>query len=218
MDFLNTECPVCQETFKDGDDIVVCPECGTPHHRECYEKINHCANADKHDEGFVFEKTNAENNNENSEAETDKTENKDAVICPRCKNENPKGTFYCGKCGFPVGLQQNTTPEQENQPFGMPVMTFDPFDPMGGIDPETDMGDGVTAGEMSKYVQKNTSYFSRVFHKIKEFGKGKFNFSAFLFSGAYLLYRKMYKIGAVITSIMLLLMFAETYIYLTPAY
>jgi len=214
MDYFGINCTVCNNEFKQGDDIVVCPECGTPHHRVCYEETGRCINADKHSEDFEFKAT-----KETNEEKSENAENKDVIICQRCKNENPKGTFYCGKCGFPVGVQQNVNNSADNnQPFGMPVITIDAFDPMGGIDPETDMGDGVNAGEMSKYVQKSTAYFSRVFHRIKEFGKGKFSFSAFLFSGGYLLYRKMYKIGAVITAIMLLLMFAELYVYTTPAY
>lgn len=36
-------CPVCKVKFKDDDDIVVCPVCGAPHHRECYNQIRHCA-------------------------------------------------------------------------------------------------------------------------------------------------------------------------------
>lgn len=38
MEFTEYKCPVCDKQFKKGDDIVVCPECGAPHHRECYEK------------------------------------------------------------------------------------------------------------------------------------------------------------------------------------
>ena len=47
MEFTQYKCPVCNEQFKSGDDIVVCPECGAPHHRECYEKNEHCFYADK---------------------------------------------------------------------------------------------------------------------------------------------------------------------------
>ncbi len=47
-------CPVCGITFTESDDIVVCPHCGTPHHRECYDKLGTCANAERHEEGFTF--------------------------------------------------------------------------------------------------------------------------------------------------------------------
>lgn len=62
--YKNTKCPVCNELFNDGDDIVTCPVCGTPHHRECYKSINHCANESLHGEGFSFKK-NEENNEMN---------------------------------------------------------------------------------------------------------------------------------------------------------
>lgn len=36
-------CPVCKVKFKDDDDIVVCPVCGAPHHRSCYNQTGRCA-------------------------------------------------------------------------------------------------------------------------------------------------------------------------------
>ena len=41
--FAGKECVYCHKTFKDGDDVVVCPICGAPHHRECYNKEHKCA-------------------------------------------------------------------------------------------------------------------------------------------------------------------------------
>lgn len=215
MDFKDIKCPVCDTTFKDGDDIVVCPECGTPHHRECYESLNHCVFENKHSEDFTF--GDDEEYNYKTQNETDGN----TVICPRCKAENQKGMFYCGKCGYPLSISNNQN-NQNAQPggnfggFGTPFANA--MDPMAGVNPEEDMGDGVTAGELSKFVQNSTQYFIRIFNNIKNFSKGRFNFCAFFFSGGYLLYRKMYKIGAIITAVMLLLWTAELYIhYCTPA-
>lgn len=56
MEFTEYKCPVCDKQFKKGDDVVVCPECGAPHHRECYEKEGHCHFADKHGADFSFER------------------------------------------------------------------------------------------------------------------------------------------------------------------
>lgn len=53
--FTNEKCPVCNNTFNSDDDIVVCPECGTPHHRECYTENKSCANHYKHSEDFRWE-------------------------------------------------------------------------------------------------------------------------------------------------------------------
>lgn len=52
--YENIECPVCKRIFAEGDDIVVCPECGTPHHRECYNYVGHCVNKGLHKTNFDF--------------------------------------------------------------------------------------------------------------------------------------------------------------------
>lgn len=41
-------CPVCETVFKEGDDVVVCPRCGLPHHRRCWAEIGKCYADDKH--------------------------------------------------------------------------------------------------------------------------------------------------------------------------
>ena len=43
MNYKGVSCPVCGQPFQEGDDIVVCPECGAPHHRACYKQLGHCA-------------------------------------------------------------------------------------------------------------------------------------------------------------------------------
>ena len=48
QNYINEKCPVCGKEFRQEDDIVVCPDCGTPHHRECYKQLGHCAHAEKH--------------------------------------------------------------------------------------------------------------------------------------------------------------------------
>ncbi len=53
--FTNEKCLVCNKTFEENDDIVVCPHCGTPHHRECYKENAKCANHEKHSENFRWE-------------------------------------------------------------------------------------------------------------------------------------------------------------------
>lgn len=55
--YENDKCPVCGECFKEGDDIIACPECGTPHHRVCYNKTNTCANARMHGTYFSFQQS-----------------------------------------------------------------------------------------------------------------------------------------------------------------
>ena len=34
-DYINEKCISCGKEFTKDDDVVVCPECGTPYHRGC---------------------------------------------------------------------------------------------------------------------------------------------------------------------------------------
>lgn len=227
MDYIGFKCPVCDKNFHADDDVVVCPVCGTPHHRKCYEELGHCYNEDKHSEGYDFEK---------EENESDVPEG--SVKCKNCGEINSEGTFYCSKCGTPLidipnnnfgqnqnsnqgnpygnndnqqgnpfGNNQNGNPfgNNPNNPSGMPFGAFNAvqYDPMGGVAPETEFEDGAKAGEVAKLVKQNTAYYMQVFNRIKTFNKSKFNFAGLLFGGGYLLYRKQYKLGGFITAIMI---------------
>lgn len=217
MDYIGNKCPVCSKYFHADDDVVVCPDCGTPHHRECYEQTGHCIHEDLHAQGYDYEEE------QNKETAQEK-------VCPRCGHAVDDESFFCKNCGTPLSAgrpgagqgTQNGAPftgpgQNQDQSQGNPAGFNVPFmDPLGGVPNETDFGDGVTAGETAKYVKQNTPYFIRVFSNIKNFNKSKFNFAAAIFTGGYLLYRKMYKFGAIIASLQLLLMIVE--VYLTIAY
>ncbi len=201
MDYIGHICPVCNKRFHADDDVVVCPECGTPHHRDCYEQLGHCANVERHAQGYDYME---------EEHELPK-----AKQCPSCGKENDENSFFCKYCGSPLtGNQprQNTADTQpqfkNNIPFGMGSIHLSeddqdengqpvPFlDPLAGVPNDQDFGDGVTAGEAAKYVKQNTPYFMHVFSNISATNRSRFNFSAALLTSGYLLYRKMYRIGA----------------------
>lgn len=68
---------MCGKAFVQGDDIVVCPDCGTPHHRACYRSLGHCANEAQHATGEQWSPAAGAEAGEDS-AQTDAT-----VLCPR---------------------------------------------------------------------------------------------------------------------------------------
>ena len=117
----------------------------------------------------------------------------------------------------PIGLRQKTedrTDQQYNQadntrrsaqgsPFGFGSAGNPTFDPLVGLNSEEEISDNVKVGEAAKFIGKSTPYYLMVFNRIKKFGSGKFNFSAFLFSGAYFIYRKMYVLGIILTLVMI---------------
>ncbi len=56
MNYKNEICRGCSQPIKDGDDIVVCPVCGTPQHRSCWVENARCVNSALHNDGFVWTK------------------------------------------------------------------------------------------------------------------------------------------------------------------
>ncbi len=48
------KCAECKKVFSAEDDIVVCPECGAPHHRDCYVKNGTCAMLEQHGNDFKY--------------------------------------------------------------------------------------------------------------------------------------------------------------------
>lgn len=229
MEFTDYKCPVCDKQFKKGDDIVVCPECGTPHHRECYKNEGHCHFEDRHGDDFSFEKEQEEENKQRDEQDAENG----IVLCKRCGTENPKEMFYCSKCGAPLydnnsesadsqnNQQPNFNQTQGMPPFGSPFGQVNPqmaaaFDPMAGMKSNEPITEDVTAGEAAKYVGKNTPYYLRVFNVISKFGKSRFNFAACILSGFYFLYRKMYALGIIFSAGMFGVLVGSSYIMTRP--
>lgn len=67
MNYSGKICDGCREPLENGDDIVVCPVCGTPQHRSCYEKNHKCVNEYLHSTGFVW--TDPDEGKQRTEAE-----------------------------------------------------------------------------------------------------------------------------------------------------
>lgn len=173
MEYEKELCPVCLKEFADGDDIVVCPECGTPHHRECWSFENRCANEALHKDGFEWHKSNIE---------APKPEEQEAP-------------------SFQQNSESNSEPNT-NAPFSMPVMdaqniTEDGFESlcMRGVNAnKDDRLDGMRIGDIAFYIQQSARNY------INKFLKGKkltFNWAALFFSPAWFFYRKLYKAGAI---------------------
>ena len=92
----NAVCPVCHNPFEEGDDVVFCPECGTPHHRECYSLAGHCANEGLHKSGYSFYEDNKKNNPapETETAPPEKEQPLPAAFPPLLQAEIPKSEDF----------------------------------------------------------------------------------------------------------------------------
>jgi len=220
MDYTGLNCPKCGSKFSTEDDIVVCPECGTPSHRHCYEALQACIYADKHSPDFSYKTILKEDV---------KSGKINMTFCVNCGHLNSTSLSCCKKCNFPLTL--NNPSRNGRVPWdsaGQPVNTHgqkhnasEPpftFDPLGGVPTSDQLADNISAGEMAKYVKTSIPYFLNVFRQIRCFGQSRFNFAAFLFSGGYFLFRKMYKTGAVIVALLLSSIVLEIYFTNTDFY
>lgn len=87
-------CPVCKIKFEEDDDIVVCPVCGAPHHRECYNRINHCAYEQFHGTESQWREPPKMNEQKDEEENRSETEHKGFSPFPPFGQgkENPYGS------------------------------------------------------------------------------------------------------------------------------
>ena len=102
---LNTEgvsCVRCHAYLFPEDDIVYCPVCGAPHHRECYNQLGHCALEEFHGTDRQYDKVKAREE-EQAAAEMPNTgENAEGLItCQMCHEKYDFALNACPKCGAP---------------------------------------------------------------------------------------------------------------------
>ena len=96
MKYTGSVCDGCGLVLKEDDDVVVCPECGTPQHRECYKKENRCVNYHRHSENFEWTGSfspmpaPAEN----------KATQEEMLPCPSCGHLNPRDAKRCESCSM----------------------------------------------------------------------------------------------------------------------
>lgn len=117
MRYTNEICNGCGRKFTDEDDIVVCPECGTPQHRECWNENHACVNTHLHEDGFEWKPKHSH--------EEKAEEKKPTRPCPFCGYENPVDAKECANCSqpfemfgrsiFPPEQNKNNTPVSDGE-------------------------------------------------------------------------------------------------------
>lgn len=196
-DHTGCECSVCHQAFQSGDDIVVCPDCGAPYHRACYEKAGGCVYSARHSEGFEWDPPH--------KAVED-------VACPRCGTANHADNSYCKNCGAPLKTQDSSTASGSTGASGAAYRTgagtgantaafdYENFyrTPYTGayrpaIDPNEKMDD-IPAAEWAAYIGPSSRTYLNVFKQMELLHrKHSISFSAMLFGPFYFFYRKAWK-------------------------
>lgn len=218
--FENKLCPVCRERFSENDDIAVCPECGTPHHRACYLKYNKCALEELHAQGFVW---NGRLPDEPLDAVLPPIvqSTPTAFIVPepierKTSNLNDdlteeQNSFGAENVPKDENIQEDKSDKDETfEMLGLPDPNDDMFKEMGMSDPIRELyrmvndgvrgEDGVSMRELIAYTSTSIWHYGKAFKLFRGSEDGKkrmthFNICSGLFSPIFQFYRKMDLLG-----------------------
>lgn len=178
LDYTRYTCPVCHRAFSSGEDIVVCPQCGAPHHRACFHSLGHCAYDTHHGTSLQW-KPDPQKDDEH------------VRVCGNCGTVNADGLKVCRKCGHNL-LEPLPAPSSE-QPQSEAAIFYSQFSPYIGIDPDSCM-DGCPARDIAGFVGARADYYLARFHFMRsQKTKNSWNWAAALFPVGWALYRKLYK-------------------------
>lgn len=201
-------CPVCRERFKENDETVVCPVCGTPHHRACYSTQNKCALEDRHgefewngalpDEDETTAPEERPDINEETEEPTDKSRSLEALEAylknleaeakaikerdddsPEVKLDKQIKREIEGMMGIIPGFSNPETDEYYMQ------IRDNLANPLQGLD-------GVSMRELTFFTATSIWHFSKTFAPFcAHTKKASFNLPSGFFAPVYQFFRKM---------------------------
>ena len=220
MNYTDNNCLVCGRKFNETDDIVVCPICGTPHHRECWQENGCCINEAKHAEGYIWQSAVIA---PEAAAEAPEARNTNAKICPECGFANDITEPVCTRCGARLKLgaaQFNPFGNQQGTNGGWnaaPNQQYNPYHNVYAADAKALFGDSsiddIPVTECAEYIQKNANKYIAGFVAMEESGsKLRWNWAAGLASVFWCFYRKMYGAGAALMAIFFSLYLASSFV------
>lgn len=198
MKYKGETCSKCGTIFNEDDDVVVCPECGSPHHRDCYKLTNICANNERHSEGFKWTPS--------VPRKTDAHE--PAAFCPFCNYKVSPDAEECPRCKKSL-VESGTRNENGIVPNSFPRLF--------GIEHDKKIN-GANAWELVYFVSRNPIYFIPLFNHFAETGKKiSFNLCCFIFPPVYFAYRRMWGWAVFTAVISVLLSLPITLAYFADA-
>ena len=196
--YTGSQCIICQKRFTDEDDVVVCPDCGTPYHRDCWSAQGRCINTSLHAVGGSWSAQQQENRLRAG-----------GRVCPHCQFVNLPDAKRCESCSGYLEEPARTGEGAEEQRIRIPLpgggnAYFDAEDPCCGLPPEEKIEEE-TLGDVANYVKTNTLYYIPLFRRFRDTGRRiSLNVSCILFPHLYFAYRKMWPM-AILSSLILLI-------------
>ncbi len=184
MIYTKEFCVICDRQFEPADDIVVCPDCGSPHHRGCWQKEGACGNAHLHAESYVWQARGSE------EIKDETAPTQAELACPVCGAQNEKDALLCSFCGNKLTAHDVFSDSEATAPPVFPSFMSDFSD--------TDMIGKVNAKDFALYVQIGVKRYLEKFRRIEnDKKKTDWSWAAFFFTPYWFFYRKMYRAGGI---------------------
>ena len=187
--YYGCPCEGCGKPLTLQDDIVVCPDCGAPYHRVCYEKLGQCIHRPAHAAGYEWKFP-----YEESQLRT----------CPSCGERTLRDEETCRCCGAVLPPEGQEPPSSR----GSGEETFDysqMYRQFGtSADPEKEFFedafgkeakmDGIDRQDWLDYIGPAAPAYLAAYSRMQlQKSKVSMSFSALLFGPFYFFYRKAWK-------------------------
>ena len=194
--YYGCPCEGCGEPLTLQDDIVVCPDCGAPYHRDCYEKLGRCIHAPAHAAGYEWKFPYQES---------------ELCTCPACGERTLRSESVCRCCGAalpPEGAQEpadRADSDEHSEEFDYSTF-YRQFQETGApqVDPlrqtyqaafgKEEVMDGIPCKDWADFIgPASPAYLSAYCRMQLSHTKTSMSFSAMLFGPFYFFYRKAWK-------------------------
>ncbi|MDR1733759.1 MAG: DUF2628 domain-containing protein [Oscillospiraceae bacterium] len=202
MRYENEPCVWCRQGLHpDEEDVVVCPDCGAPQHKECWKANGGCAYHAEH--GDYLWKPSVEP----TEPEPSLQNEPNSRICPVCGSPCKPETAVCPTCGTDFLVWANEVQERAMQ-MRLPPQEMPPLTVNGRTLHADDEIDGCRVEEIGVHVRgslKKVERYAAVFEKNRLVG---WNWAAFFFGTYWFFFRKIWRPALLLAGISLVVLLA----------
>ena len=193
--YYGCPCEGCGKPLTLQDDIVVCPDCGAPYHRECYEKLGRCIHTPAHGAGYEW---------------TFPYKDDALRTCPSCGERTLRTEERCRCCGAVLPPEsQCPEPPTQSQPGTDADGRFDYNDlyrqyqqtveeptrrNVQAAFGKEELIDGIPYSDWNDYIGKAAPVYLNDYSRMQlQHTKISMCFSALVFGPFYFFYRKAWK-------------------------
>ena len=192
--YYGCPCEGCGRPLALTDDIVVCPDCGAPYHRECYEKLGRCIHTPAHGAGYEW---------------TFPYKDDALRTCPSCGERTLRSETVCRCCGAVMPPEDQCPDPSAQTASGADQNRFD-YDDLyrqyqQNVEEPTrrnvqaafgkeELIDGIPYSDWNDYIGKAAPVYLNDYSRMQlQHTKISLSFSALLFGPFYFFYRKAWK-------------------------